>query len=176
LSTIIYHLLDLSSSLSIAEISYDYGLFFNWMSWRKEEKHFLNGFDCNNTCKCLFFESVGEFSFVGNNNDVFLYTLLYPNPKLLFWSIGEGSRGRTFRFSAPPLGLKQRTKKGILGGKEGPQTRKWVGEFMGARSIQTLLKASLTKVVKCPCIILFGWKFAKKKTYENAWGLKKCTC
>jgi hypothetical protein len=29
LSTIIYHLLDLSSSLSIAEISYDYGLFFN---------------------------------------------------------------------------------------------------------------------------------------------------
>jgi hypothetical protein len=46
--------------------------FFNWMSWRKEEKHF------NNTCKCLFFESVGEFSFVGNNNYVFCTHLLYP--------------------------------------------------------------------------------------------------
>ncbi len=91
-----------------------------------------------------------------------MYTLLYPNPKL-FWSIGEGTLGGN---------------EGACNSSNGwPQTRKWVGEFMGVRSIQTLLKAYLTKVVKCPCIILFGWKFAKKKkNYENAWGLKKCTC
>jgi hypothetical protein len=52
-----------------------------------------------------FFESVGGiFSFVGNNNDVFFVHIVVSNPKL-FWSIGEGSIGRTFRFSVPPLRL-----------------------------------------------------------------------
>jgi hypothetical protein len=82
---------------------------------------------------------------------------------------------------APPLGLpawgqgpKQKGekkvpqvgRKGACNSSSGwPQTRKWVGEFMDARSIQTLLKAYLRIVIKCPCIILFWMKICKKKLY-----------
>jgi hypothetical protein len=39
-----------------------------------------------------------------------LLHIVVSNPKL-FWSIGEGSVGRTFRFSSPPLGLKEKNKR-----------------------------------------------------------------
>jgi hypothetical protein len=79
-----YHLLDLSSSLSISDISYDFGLF--------------------NTCKCFcFLSELGNFLLWAIIMMFFVH-IVVSNPKS-FWSIGEGSIGRTFRFLAPPLRL-----------------------------------------------------------------------
>ncbi len=70
---------------------------------RKEEKHFLNGFACNNTCKCFFnfWSQLGNFLF-WEIIMMFFVHIVVSNPKL-FWSIWEG-RGLAIH---PVDGLKQ---------------------------------------------------------------------
>jgi len=102
--------------------------FFGLNEWveEKKKKAFPEWVLTATTHASVYFcESVGEFCFVGNNNDVFCIHIVVSNPKL-FWSIGEGSVGRTFRFSSPPLGLKEKKKGTRCENEGGLQFIQWM--------------------------------------------------